>query len=340
MGIFDWFKKEDRSAYTDVQVEIARQLAIGESVVISGQTAIQELVAGHWGRAFALAEVSPENTVTNSLTPSILQMIGRELVLHGEVVFEIVMDNGIVSLLPVQSYNITGGGMYELTISDPNRVITRFRSPEAVVHLRYGEGVARPWQGQSPLQSGSTSMALANNVELKLAQETSGPVGNVVPTPDVGNSLTALQTDIKNLKGQNALVPTTSGGWDSGAVNAPRTDWKPQRIGANPPDSLVKLRSDVIQTVAASAGIPAQLIDNTSEGTSLREAFRQFLHSTIVPVGVIISGELQHKFDEPGLSFRFDKLFAADIMGRARAFGTLVGAGVSEEEAARVTGLQ
>lgn len=51
-----------------------------------------------------------------------------------------------------------------------------------------------------------------------------------------------------------------------------------------------------------------------------------------------VAGELSEKLDVD-LSLSFDRLFAADLSGRARAFQSLVGGGMDSGEAAALAGL-
>ena len=49
--------------------------------------------------------------------------------------------------------------------------------------------------------------------------------------------------------------------------------------------------------------------------------------------------ELAQKLDTPGLAFNFDRLFASDLSGRARAFQSMVGGGMAVDQAAGLAGL-
>ena len=62
------------------------------------------------------------------------------------------------------------------------------------------------------------------------------------------------------------------------------------------------------------------------------------MHSTIAPLGRIVSEELSAKF-ETDISLSFESLFSADLSGRARAFQSLVGGGMPVEKAAALAGL-
>ena len=145
-----------------------------------------------------------------------------------------------------------------------------------------------------------------------------------------------LKADIKAGKGKLLLVDTTVGGFGEGASQTPRKDWESTRLGANPPPSLATLRGDVKNDVLAAYGIPSALHGSAA---SARESYRQMLQSTIVPLSKVIAEELRDKLDVPGLDFDFRELRAADIASRARAYGILINAGMTSEEAAEATGL-
>ena len=49
--------------------------------------------------------------------------------------------------------------------------------------------------------------------------------------------------------------------------------------------------------------------------------------------------ELRRKLDAPDLTLTFDRLFAGDLSGRARAFQSMVGGGLDVEKAAALSGL-
>ena len=75
-----------------------------------------------------------------------------------------------------------------------------------------------------------------------------------------------------------------------------------------------------------------------SQGTAKREAYRQALHSVIAPLGRIAAAELSAKL-ETEIRLDWQELRAGDISGRARAFGSMVKAGLDLEKAAALSGL-
>ena len=289
-----WQQKEERNQpYSDAIVSAIMQSAGRSADELGGSTGVAEACASLWGRAFASATVSPANMATAALTPTVLELIGRQLHSNGEVVFDIVVGNGGVSLQSAASWTVSGIGSwdYELNIPQPSGNLTRFRPADAVLHLRYAAAPGEPWIGVGPLQRASTTDRLAKAAEIRLAQELNMPTGSVLPVPDTTSTVSGkLQADIKALAGDTILVPMTTGGWDQQATTQfGANDWVPRRIGANPPAVLEQIRQGVAGHVAAASGVPATLLATSADGTGLREAWRQFLHGTIQPIADIVS---------------------------------------------------
>ena len=114
--------------------------------------------------------------------------------------------------------------------------------------------------------------------------------------------------------------------------------WHKLRIGADPPEALVDQLDKSTAEVYAVAGLnPAIFRD--AQGTAAREAWRQALHGVVAPLGRLFQHELSFKLDAPDLSIDWTELRASDIMGRARAFQSMVGGGMEPERAAALAGL-
>ena len=334
-------KVENRESYTDAIVSALISQAGGSSVppTVEALGAV-EAAAGLWSRAFASATVEPQAAATMPLTPSVLAAIGRGLAVRGEAVF--VLDvNGAVELTQASSWKVSGGARpeswrYEVELPLPSgKVSKRTLSADAVLHVRYATRPAAPWAGISPLGMAAETRALATWIERRLAEEASTATSYVLPLPEGGN-VDALKADIKAGRGRLQIVDTTAAAWGDGTASAPRADWKSNRLGANPPDSLGKLRGDVKADIFGVYGIPSSI---HGTGGSARESYRQFLGSTIAPLAKIVTEELSAKLDTPTLALTFQDLRAADIASRARAYKQLIDAGMGAAEAAEVTGL-
>ena len=83
--------------------------------------------------------------------------------------------------------------------------------------------------------------------------------------------------------------------------------------------------------------VPTSLLER-ADGTALREAWRQFLHASVMPVSLSVSAELSEKLDTD-IRLSFDRMFASDLSGRARAFQSMVGGGMDVQKAAALAGL-
>ena len=197
---------------------------------------------------------------------------------------------------------------------------------------------SEPHKGQSPIAVAVQSARLAAGLEKQMANEATQPSGQLLPHPDgvEGNILDDIKADLKKMAGRSMLVPSMAGGWGDGKANAP-ADWQPRRLGFNPAETVLGVRESVYKSLVAAAGIPPALFgESRAEGA--REALRQFLHFALEPMAAIIAVEASAKLAAP-VRFGFDRLFASDIQGRARAFKSLRDGGMSKASAARVTGM-
>ena len=243
-------KIETRSEqpYSDIILNALTAQAAGTSGGNALTIAAVEAAAGQYARAFAGCEVKASERIKEALTPSLLSLIARNLIRYGESVHVIEVKQGDVTLIPAGSWNVTGSWneeewVYEIHVNGPSGTVSSYEPSSGVVHCRYAYDSARPWNGISPIGFCTSTGTLAANLETKLGQETSGPVGYVFPIPidsapktDGTGALDTLRRDLNNLKGQSVLIETTSAGWGEGKGSAPQKDGASERIGANPPE--------------------------------------------------------------------------------------------------------
>ena len=342
------------AGFTDAVVNALVAQAAGGSVRDASATAALEAAAGSYMRAFAIAEVSPKSAATRALTPAMLALAARDLIRRGEFVWLIDVDAaGMVKLMPAGSWDVRGGWdmadwFYRLDLFGPSGNITRLVPVAAVVHGRYSVDPARPWFGVSPMGWASLTGRLHASVEDALADESGGTRGHLLPVPagpsedgddDATDDPNAdLRADIAALRGRTAMVETAMAGWGEGKQAAPMADFKPQRIGANPPAAFTSLRTDSAQAVLAACGVSADLFV-AGDAAGQRESWRRFLHGSVAPVAALLADELAVKLDVPDLRLSFDSLFASDLSGRARAFQSLVNGGMATDKAAGLAGL-
>ena len=346
-----WKRTEKRSAdYTDA---VVASILANAGNVVSGdprETSAVETAAGLYGRCFAAASVTPQNSRTAAVTAAIREHMGRGVIRQGESVLEIeVSPGGLVRLLVAASWDVSGPAdealwRYRLNMPGPSSTETRPGVASAgVVHVRYGVQPARPWRGIPPWQGARVTSAILAGADLRLGEEAGGSTGHLLPLPQGptggdDDPMAALAADIKNGRGRPLIVETTASGFGEGRGSAPQRDWQANRFGPNPPDGFIGLRNDAEQCVMAACGIPRGL-QAASDGTLARESWRQFAMSSLEPVAELIAEELARKLDVPGLRFDFSGLWAHDQAGRALSFKNLVAGGMEVERAAGLSGL-
>ena len=322
---------------------------VGDSTM-AGALAAVETAAGMWARGFASARVSPTNSRTAAITTEVRARIGRELARRGECLFAIDVDgSGAVSLGPSGFWDVYNVGLdfgryvYRVTQYDPSSTRSRLLPAAGVVHCKYASSPLRPWAGKSPLAFAHLSAGFAAKLETALAFESSFVSAQIVPSPEngpTGEALEALKNQIIGLRGSLAMPQGSAGAPGSVGTSAPITDaWRQRRLGPDFTEGELEARAAVERSILGAFGVPQSLVDPRAAAAS-REGFRQFLHLTLKPTAALVVAELRDKLEVPELAFHFDELSAADIAGRARAYGSLVKAGMSDVDARRVAGLE
>ncbi len=336
-------KQENRASYTEAAIQyILTQAADGVTQADVRATSAAQTAAGLIARSLSIAVPSPSLAVM-ALSAPVLYDVGRAFVLDGEAVYLIAVLGGRMTLVRASDWDIRDAGpvwRYRLTLPGATATRTVDVPGEAVFHPRVNVSREQPARGHAMIRAASYTARLLAALEVTLGNEAEAPSGNVLPAPldTLGDEVAELKNDLRGLKGRTALVPSMADKWGEGRAGAPARDWQQQRIGGNPPDVLRALWLEAEASVLASAGIPPTLFSTRGEATGAREALRQFLHSTLQPLGDLIAAEATAKFGAP-VSLSFDRLFAADIQGRARAFQSLVAGGMAIAEAAAASGI-
>ena len=296
-------------------------LATGSSTADAGALGTLETASGDWARAFAGARVTPQTRRTAALTPAVLSAIARRLVRRGESCHLIDVDRGgHLHLIEASTWSVTGGARrpwrYQVTITGPSATETQWVSGEQVVHAKYSFSehptLARAWgrsSGRShdgPARHRAGEGARRRIVWAARQPRWPYPKGHAGDVPEGEKDPKAqLEADLHHLRGGTALVETTAAGWgDKGG--APQADWRPRRLGADPPDLAGRHPHAASRsTVLALCGVPPALATD-ADGTAQRESWRRFLHGTVSPVARLVEAELREKLDEPNLSITFD----------------------------------
>ena len=334
------------SSYTDALVAALQRNAQGRTANPAAPTATAalETCVGLVGRAFAAAEVDGPEIIASALTPVLMTMIGRSLIRKGEIVFAIDTSTGRLQLFPAQTHNVAGGHNpdgweYELTLPGPSETTTLSLPAESVLHLRYAVDPELPYRGIGPLQVATLAGELSAETVKALADESSGPRGSWLPLPVTDgddDSVAEIKAFVPSAAGRMGIVESVVDSFGTGGPT-PQGDYKQQRFGPTPPSAMVDLMQAVKVEIYSACGIPPGLY-TVGAAASIREAWRLCLFATIGPLGRIVLSELRQKLDD-SLTVGWVDLRASDLQGRARAFQSLIGGGMSLPDAVAASGV-
>ena len=339
---FPWTRETRQDTdYGDALLTAIFNQAQGNTGLVQSNLAAVAVASGWWARAFASAKLTP-GIVADAFGPALRAYTGRQLILRGEAVF--VLDAaGRLSFTPASKWDIEGGPdpstwTYKVTVNGPSQSVVVEVPASRILHLMYSRSESSPWKGVGPLADCQETYSLAQALETRLRQEVGGPVGQAIPTPDGGGVLDGLEADVNTMRGEVRLTPSTANNWQAGPQGSPKSDWRAMRIGAQPPEVLARLRGDTGRDILSACGVPGGLVGQT-DGTTLREQLRQFLHIGINPVAEVMADTIASTFDLDEFAFDFSPLMASDLAGRARSFSQMVKGGMTTDKAARLTNL-
>ena len=349
-------KPEERSTAQGYTASLTAALEAGASAGVADTaplaTAALEIAAGLYSRCMAAATVTGAPDVERALTPPVLALIARNLIRRGEDHHRIYVRGGRLVLEPVGFAYAHGAGpdplswIYSATLYGPTDSRHETVPAASMLHCRNSVDSSRPWLGVPPWSwAASTSSAIAA-LERLVAGEASAPFGHLLGLPaspqidEAGDvkPLDAFRGDLAKAKGKT-LVSEFSGSWETEAPGGGGRS-KVEHIDFGMKRELVDaLRTSTGRDVLAAAGVPPTLFVANSDGTAQRDAFRRFMHSSLVPMARVIETEARVKLDAPDLTLDLSSIHAADTAGRSRAFKQLVEAGVHPEDAAMNSGV-
>lgn len=312
--------------YTDIVTQALVDAAT--DTLADAYIAALEIAAGTLSRAFAAATVG--GAAMDLFTPWTMAQIGRQLVEYGDAPWFLA------------GRRLIRGDNYELNAAATEYSFSlaagQFRAPASrVVHVRWNIDT-NSGRGMGPLQTARSLRVLMQRLEASVSDELNAAVGYLLPIPADGDAGTveALKADLAALKGRIAVIETARQGWGTGPTGAPRRDYDLMRMGPNIPASSVQLYTVARNAVLTACGMPIALTGE-EDGTAQREAWRRYLHGTVAPLGrLVVEAAAAAGLT---LTIAWDNLFASDIAGRARAFQSLVGGGMSLENAAAASGI-
>ena len=349
-----WSKRETRQAgggYADAVVAAIEAQASAKVADVSSTAAI-EAAAGALSRAFASAEVDGPGWVRDTVNPVWLSQVGRSLVREGASLSVIGMRGGNVTLTPAAFYNFEAGPANDedeeswwcrTTTYGPGSSTTRLLPRDRLVFVRWGTSPGTRYRGQGPTSWAHLTARLQGEVERSLADESGGPIAQLISFPADGGDgdettdpLASLKADITAARGKALLVETTAAGFGEGRAAAPQRDWVASRLGPQPPETLAKIADQAFMRMLAACGCPPSLFVS-DDGTAQREAVRRWHQNTVIPLAKLIEYELSLRL-ESEVKLKFDN-YPLDLQGRASSFQKLVAGGVGVNEALAVSGL-
>jgi len=336
-----WLGVQQRADAPDTSyTALMRRLLVAETDQAATTAAVQFGV-GLLARAFAVADVSPD---VPALTPEYRASMIHDIILRGEHVAVVQVARGRPMLYRAQSHDIQGGydprtWRYHVELPGPTSSSRMGALYEQVAHVRYLPRAAQPWRGVSPLAEAGLSTELLGKIEgslnrefdsltLSLISHPSGYLPNADRRREFAGELSSAQRQV--------LVEAGNEGWRQ---RGPAGSWEQVRLGPDPTSAEMTLREQVAQDVLSAIGVPAGLYA-PREGAVSRESYRQLLSAAILPYAELCLSELRRALSMPGLRIGFHRLAAADVAARARAYGSLVQAGVTPESAARIAGIE
>ena len=303
-----------------------------------------QIAAGRVARALAVATVEGDGGL---LTPDLLASAGYDLIRQGESLhlFAVDVDGGVSLLRASTTVPVVSGSAdprtwrYSLNVAGPSIDRTVSACAAEVVHCRINASAWQPWRGRSPLRVAASTGRLASALVDALGYESELPVKRLMVQPQgPGVDTNTLRSDMQNKSYQLAFPTTTAGGYGAGRSSAPLTDWKPITLGPDWSKGGGDLHALVLQEVMAVCGVPPALAPGANAaGPTLREANREFLTTTVQPLGVLIAAEASRVLERP-VTIHHHALAAADVAARARGVHVLTQAGVELERALELVG--
>lgn len=327
-------EREQRAAFPTVTHEYLAGRRAG--VLSDGAVPLSATVAAiaqTWSRAFAMLDGNPD---PNPLTATHLAAIGLDLCLRGECCFHIRLEGGDIQLVRAAYWDELGGGRYHLHIAHPAMTETVRALEGEVLRLTINSPAEQPWRGRSPFALMGASPRLMAEIENAVSGAMDWVGRGLLPFPDTVPE-EQQNAALRGLKGGGMVAAirskadfATSTG-QSRANEFKRVELTPDLESADLNPAVEQLHNRLL----AAAGIPPALLTPSGNAGAMREAYRLFVLQTVEPLARTLLPELS-KIGVTSLSS--GSMMSADVAGRARAVGTLVGAGMTLDAALALVG--
>ena len=292
-------------------------------------------------RSLAASRVKVDDTrFDRMITPRLLAWTGRKMLLEGEAA--ILYEDG--RLHPADYHCRVTSSVIDLTFYFPDATITD-RYPIEQVALPFWEvSSSRFYEGTSPYASPSGGVALQRDLESALAREARSPHGYLLfldPTdnhPPAGGDETE-QADIAGeqsfiYRGKGSIGVMSGGSYEPGP--SPSRKGETTRFGYAPPQQVLQGLMNGHYMALSAAGIDPSIYNHNIEAQS---GHRNFISAVAQPTADVIASELSVLLETDITIDVSPSRQSDDIQSRARAFNSLVSAGLSADQAVAITGL-
>ena len=350
---FPWQKpvetRQSDGAYADAVLRAIEAEAAGQAAD-SGATAAVEAASGALARAFASARVEGPDWASMAVTADVLAQAGRDLVRRGESLHIIRFYGDRPTLVPAASWHWEGKSpdpaswMVRATCYGPSGSMTWNLPRSTAVFVRWGGDAGSPYLGKGPLRYASLTARLGAATEQSLGNEASGPVAKILPMPldpkagteGEDSPFDQLKAQVAKARGKAVFVESTRDSFGQAAMTPPKHDWEAQHLHPEPTRESVELARDAFERTLAACGASVALFDD-SDGTSKREALRQFHMGTVRPLARSLEIELSERLGD-AIKLTFDG-YALDLVSRAQVVQKLTMAGVDVSTAMMAVGM-
>ena len=341
-----WSRKpEERQSgggYTDAIVAAIEAQASAQVADVSSTAAI-EAAAGALSRALMACDVQGEGWVRDAVSPPWLQQVGRSIVREGSSLSTIEQRGDRLTLIPAAFFNFESqtslddtdeeSWMCRCSTYGPSSSVTKLLPRDRLVFVRWGTSPGTRYRGQGPTSWAHLTARLQGEVERSLADESGGPLAQLLTTPegsdtgsdDDSDPWADVRASLKTARGGLALLETVATGGGDGPGARPARDWDPRRLGPAPTEALVQLSDQAFMRMLAACGVPPSMF-TASDSQAQRESLRRWHLNVVVPITKLLEHELRLRL-EVDVRLRHDS-YALDMVSRATVVDKLVRAGV------------
>lgn len=286
-----------------------------------------------WARAFASLDFDPD---PNALTADVLAAIGLDLLTRGQSAWHIQLEGNDIALHRVAYWDMVSPDRFVLHIARPHSTGTVRALAGEVLLLTINSTPELPWMGRSPFALAGASPSLMAEIESTISGSLDWVGRGLIPFPDSVPE-EAQNAALQGLKSGGRLAAVKSkADFSTSTGNSRGSEFRRVELTPDLESADLNATVDALHNrLLAAAGIPPTLFTANGNAGAMREGLRMFALMTVIP----IARSLLPQFAKIGVtSVSSRSLLSADVAGRARAVGTLVGAGMDLPQALKLCG--